>query len=120
MWNTFFGLIAATIDDPNTSSRGSLMLLPAVPLAFAFLGLAQPDTLLMRVLSILPPTSPIILPLRLVLTEVAWWEVALALALLAVTIWLLRRAAGKVFALGILMYGKEPSWSETIWWIRAT
>ncbi len=120
MWNTFFGLIAATIDDPNTSARGSLMMLPALPLIIAFLGMARPDALLMRLFSILPPTSPIILTLRLVLTEVPWWEVALALALLAGTTWLLRRAAGKVFALGILMYGKEPSWRETVRWIRET
>ncbi len=120
MWNTFFGLVAATIDDPNTSARGSLMMLPVVPLIIAFLGLGQPDSLLMRIFSILPPTSPIILSLRLVLTEVPWWEIALALALLAATTWVLRRAAGKVFALGILMYGKEPSWRETLRWIRET
>ena len=84
------------------------------------LGLERPDTLMMRILSILPPTSPTILTLRLVLTEVPWWEVALALALLAVAIWLLRRAAGKVFGLAILMYGKEPSWRETLRWIRET
>ncbi len=120
MWNTFFGLVAATTDDPNTSARGSLMMLPVLPLAIAFLGLARPEALWMRILSILPPTSPTILTLRLVLTEVPWWEIALALTLLAVAIWLLRRAAGKVFGLAILMYGKEPSWRETLRWIRET
>ena len=120
MWNTFFGLIAATIDDPNTSARGSFMLLPVLPLIVALFGLGQPDTLLMRILSIVPPTSPVVLTLRLLLSEVAWWEIVLALALLAAATWLLRRAAGKVFALGILMYGKEPSWGETLRWIRET
>ncbi len=120
MWNTFFGLIAATTDDPNTSARGTFMLLPLLPLAIAFLGMARPDTLWMRILSILPPTSPTLLTMRLVLTDVPWWEVALSLALLALATWLLRRAAGKVFALGILMYGKEPSWRETLRWIRET
>ncbi|MDA8020907.1 MAG: ABC transporter permease [Thermoanaerobaculia bacterium] len=120
MWNTFFGLVAATIDDPNTSARGSLMMLPGLPLTLAFFGLARPDAIWMRVLSILPPTSPTLLTLRLTLTEVPWWEIALALVLLAVSIWLLRRAAGKVFALGILMYGKEPTWGETMRWIRET
>ncbi len=120
MWNTFFGLIAATTDDPNTSARGTFLMLPLLPLIIAFLGMARPDATWMRVLSILPPTSPTILTLRLVLTEVPWWEVALALALLIVAIWLLRRAAGKVFGLAILMYGKEPSWRETLRWIRET
>lgn len=118
MWNTFFGLVAATIDDPNTSAKGSVMVLPVLPLVIAFLGTAQPDTLLMRVLSVVPPTSPTLLTLRLLLGEVRGWEVALALALLAAATWLLRRAAGKVFALGILMYGKEPSWRETLRWLK--
>lgn len=118
MWNTFFGLIAATIDDPNTSTRSAFMMLPLLPLGVAFLGFANPDTPLMRILGILPPTSPTVLTLRLVLTEVPWWEVALALALLAAAIWLLRKAAGKVFGLGVLIYGKEPSWREMARWIR--
>ena len=118
LWNTFFGLIAATIDDPNTSSRTGLMILPLLPLAFAFLGLTKPDTTLMQILGVLPFTSPTVLALRLVLTEVAWWEIPVALALLAVTTWMLRKAAGKVFGLAILMYGKEPSWREMARCIR--
>ena len=118
LWNTFFGLIAATIDDPNTSSRSSLMMLPLLPVIVAFMGIGNPDTLLMRILSILPPTSPTVLIMRLVLTEVPIWEVVLALVLLVAAIWLLRKAAGKVFGLAVLMYGKEPSWREIARWIR--
>ena len=118
LWNTFFGLVAATIDDPNTSSRGSLILLPLLPLAIAFVGMNDPDTWLMRFLALIPPTSPTVLTLRLVLTEVALWELPLALLLLVAAIWLLRRAAGKVFGLAILMYGKEPTWREITGWIR--
>ena len=118
MWNTFFGLVAATIDDPNTSTRSLFMMLPLLPLGVAVLGFASPDSLLMRILAVVPPTSPTVLTLRLVLTEVPWWEPVLALALLAAAVWLLRRAAGKVFSLAILMYGKEPSWREMARWVR--
>jgi hypothetical protein len=50
--------------------------------------------------------------------EVPWWEVGLALALLIAAILGVRRLAGKVFRLGMLMYGKEPSWSEVRRWLR--
>ena len=56
--------------------------------------------------------------MRLLLADVAPWEVPLALVLLLLTIWLLRRAAGKIFATGILMYGKEPSLREIWRWAR--
>jgi len=67
---------------------------------------------------VFPLTSSSVLPLRLLLAEVAPWEVPLALALLAGVIWVLRRAAGKIFALGMLMYGKEPTIREMWRWAR--
>lgn len=36
----------------------------------------------------------------------------MAVLLLVVTIGVFRRIAGKVFAVGVQMYGKEPSWGE--------
>ncbi|MEM1204574.1 MAG: ABC transporter permease [Acidobacteriota bacterium] len=117
-WTTFFGLVAATIDDPNTSARGGLMILPIVPIAFAFLGLGNPDSPAMRVLSMLPPTASPVMTVRLLLGEVRGWELALALVFLAVGVWAVRRAAGKIFGLAILMVGKEPTWREMARWIR--
>ena len=55
----------------------------------------------------------------MVLTDVAWWELPVALLLLAAGTLLLRRAAGKIFAVGMLMYGKEARWSEIWRWVRA-
>ena len=111
-WFAFFAAIAATIDDPNTSARSTFLLLPVLPLAVAFAVLKTPDTWLMKFFGMFPLTSPAVMPARLVLTRVAAWEVLVAVVALVASIWLARRAAGKIFALGILMYGKEPSWSE--------
>jgi ABC-2 type transport system permease protein len=119
LWFAFFGAIAATIDDPNTSARSAFVLLPFLPLSFAFAAYRNPDSLLMTTLGWIPLTSPTLLPVRLVLTEVSPWTVLLATALLIATIGIFRRAAGKIFALGVLMHGKEPSWREMWRWIRA-
>jgi ABC-2 type transport system permease protein len=118
LWFAFLAAVAATINDPQTSARSAIMLLPALPLSFAFSALKNPDTWLMKLLGILPFTSPAVMPARLVLTDVAWWEFLAAIVLLLGTIWLLRRAAGKIFGVGVLMYGKEPSWREMWRWVR--
>lgn len=118
LWFTFFAAIAATVDDPNNSSRGSWLMFPLLPLGLAFAVVRDPDTLLARVLGLLPPTAPAVMPVRLLLTDVAAWEVLLALALLAAGIAVLRRLAGRVFHLGMLMYGKEPTWREIWRWAR--
>jgi ABC-2 type transport system permease protein len=59
-----------------------------------------------------------VLPARLVLGQVAAWEVLLALLLLVAGIVLLRRLAGRIFAVAMLMYGKEPRWGEIARWAR--
>ncbi|MBI1382900.1 MAG: hypothetical protein GC161_17640 [Planctomycetaceae bacterium] len=50
--------------------------------------------------------------MRLVLGAAGPIEVLAAAALLVLAILALRRAAGRVFALGIEMRGKEPTWGE--------
>jgi ABC-2 type transport system permease protein len=117
-WLAFYGLIAATIDDPNTSSRGPLMFVPALCVSTAFLLLGNPDSPFARVLALLPLTSSAAMPVRLAMSDVAAWEVALAAALLVAGIWVLRRAAGRVFGVAMLLYGKEPSWGEVRRWLR--
>ncbi len=120
LWFTFFAAIAATVDDPNNSSRGGWLMFPLLPVGLALAVVRDPDTLLARVLGLLPPTAPAVMPVRLVLTDVAAWEVLLAVALLAAGIAALRRLAGRVFHLGMLMYGKEPTWREIWRWACET
>jgi ABC-2 type transport system permease protein len=118
-WFTLFAIVAATISDPNTSGRGSLMMAPFLPLAATFVGLDSPDALWMRLLALLPGMSPAAMPLRLLRGDPAFWEVALSIALLVVMILLFRRVAGKVFGISMLMTGKEPSFREVWRWSRA-
>ncbi len=56
------------------------------------------------------------MPIRLFIGEVAWWELIVCLALLVVGVGLLRRVAGRIFAAGIMLYGKEPTWVEILRW----
>ena len=118
LWFTFFALIASTINDPNTSARSVFLFLPILTLGAAFAGIQNPDAVWMKVMGFFPPTAPTVMSVRMVLGEVAMWELPLTLALMTVTILLLRRAAGKVFSLGMLMYGKEPSFVEMVRWVR--
>lgn len=118
MWFAFMAAIAATIDDPNSSPRSVMLLIPILPMGLAFSLLARPDTWVAQLLSVFPLTSMAVLPVRLLMTSVPWWEPALAVVLLAGATWIFRRAAGKIFAVGILTHGKEPSLAETWRWVR--
>lgn len=117
MWNAFLAGIAATIDDPNTSTKSGFMMMPLLPVSLAFLTLANPDTVAMKILGLFPITSYAVMPARMVLTGVAWWEPVVALILIAMTAWLFRILAGRIFAAGMMMYGKEPDWKQMLRWM---
>jgi ABC-2 type transport system permease protein len=118
-WFTLFAMVAATISDPNTSSRSALMMLPFLPLGLTLVGMDQPDAFWMRVLAVVPGISPAAMPVRLLRGDPALLEILVSLALLAAAAWLFRSAAGRVFGVSMLMTGKEPSWTEVWRWIRA-
>ncbi|MFI5230415.1 MAG: ABC transporter permease [Gemmatimonadales bacterium] len=80
--------------------------------------LLKPDSTLAVVLSWLPWTSPIIMPMRIGLTTVSPMAIAgsVAVAILGCvfSVWL----AARIYRVGMLMYGKKPSFREVAKWIR--
>lgn len=111
-WNCVFAAIAVTINDPNSSTRSSLMFLPMMFVAMGFPGLQAPNSAIMKALSVLPGTSPTVMTARLVLSDVRAWEVGMSIGLMILAILFFRKVAGKVFAANILLTGKELSWRE--------
>ncbi|KAF0151114.1 MAG: hypothetical protein FD143_2219 [Ignavibacteria bacterium] len=118
LWNTFYSAIAATISDPNTSARSSLMLLPLLPVTIAFFALKNPEAIIVKILSWFPFTSFAVMPIRIALTHVSVLEIIGSLLLMCISIYYMRKAAGRIFALSILLYGKEPSWKEMARWLK--
>lgn len=118
MWFSFMAAVAATIDDPNTSTRSILLFVPMIPMGLAFSMLAKADSTMAQVMALFPLTSMGMMPVRLLTTSVPFWEPVASILLLAAAAWFFRRAAGKIFATGVLMYGKEPTLSEVWRWAR--
>lgn len=109
--NSFMAGFAATIDDPNHSSRSLVMFLPTVPLGVVFSVMDNAEGSLMHILSLFPLTSFAAMPMRMASVSVPWWEWLVSLLLLLACLFWLKSAASRVFELGIRMYGKEPEWS---------
>ena len=112
----FMGAIAASIDDPNTSGKGAVMMITWLPMLFTYLVIDSPTGTAMTVLSWLPLTSFAAMPVKMAMVELAWWQPLLSLLLLLVAVWWMRRLAGRIFLRGMQMYGKEPSWGQIVGW----
>jgi hypothetical protein len=89
----------------------------ARPAGPGILAVRNPEVLWVQVLSIVPPTSFAVMPARILTVPVPTWEIALAALLLLGGVLLVRRLAGKIFRLAMLMHGKEPGWREIRRWL---
>jgi ABC-2 type transport system permease protein len=85
----------------------------------AIFGISDPNSTLVQVTSFIPFFSPFIMFLRLGTTDPAVWEVVLSFAILIVTIIGIGWLAAKIYRVGVLMYGKRPSFKELFKAMRA-
>lgn len=118
LYSALYGAIGAAVD--NETDTQQFMLPVTMPILFSFI-IAQfvvrdPDSSLAFWTSIIPFTSPIIMMVRLPL-GVPGWQLALSMSLLVLgfigTTWL----AARIYRVGILMYGKKPTYRELSKWI---
>ncbi|MCR2821489.1 ABC transporter permease [Lederbergia panacisoli] len=122
LFSAIFVAIGATVEDMTATSnfQGLVMMLPFLPLIFIGPIVGDPSGIIAKVGSFFPLTSPAVWIIRLsMLEEWPWVEIIIALAILFVTIWLMMKAAGKVFKIGILMYGKNATPKEIWKWLWA-
>lgn len=112
------GSIASSEQEAQQAQTPVLMLLVS-SIALLQSALQDPNGSVATTLSLVPFSSPIIMPLRLGLTDVPTGDVVVSVCLLCLTTVACQLAAGRVYRTALLMYGKRPSLREIIRWIRA-
>ncbi len=68
--------------------------------------------------SLFPPTAPIIMFLRMASQIPPWWQFAVSIGLLVLSIWMVLWISAKLYRVGILMYGKRATLPELVRWMR--
>ncbi|HEY5504927.1 MAG TPA: ABC transporter permease [Sedimentisphaerales bacterium] len=122
----FSSLLAAIGSICNTLKETQELMMPIIlvmvlPMVAWFKLVQSPDGIFARVLSLVPPVSPLVMPLRISAgSNVSNTEILASVGLLAASVLLMMWLAGKIFRTGILMYGKRPSLREISRWLRAT
>ena len=122
LFASIFVGVGATMSDISTAGnfQGLVMMLPFSPFIFIGPVFSDPSGLMAQIGTYIPFTSPGVLILRLsLLEEWPWVEIIISLVILIISVWLFMRLAGKIFKVGILMYGKNASPKEIWKWIRA-
>jgi ABC-2 type transport system permease protein len=117
---TLFAAAGAMVSSDQEAQQAAQPIVILMMTGWIFVSpvLLNPNGTLAVVLSWLPWTSPIIMPMRMGLTAVSPLSVAgsLLVALLGSlgAVWL----AARIYRVGMLMYGKKPTFAELAKWIR--
>lgn len=114
-----FAAVGATVNSEQEAQQAQMPVVLLLVTSIMFLQniLTQPDSLLARILSMLPFSAPIVMPLRMTVAPVPASEIAIALSSVALgavgSVWL----ASRIYRVGLLMYGKRPSIREILKWV---
>lgn len=82
-------------------------------------GLNAPTSSFVTAMSFVPVFTPLIMFLRIGMTDPALWQIWLSIIVLLVTIGLVGWFSAKIYRVGVLMYGKKPSMKEVFKAMRA-
>jgi len=119
---SLFAAVGSMVSTEQEAQQAQLPVAMLLVLSIAFLqpALEAPDSTLAVNLSVLPFSSPILMPLRMSTVAVPGWQIGLAIFELVlacvVAVWL----AARIYRIGLLMYGKRPTLREVFRWVRAT
>ncbi len=115
-----FAAVGATVNSEQEAQQAQMpvVLLLVSSIMFAQNILLTPDGTLSRVLSMLPFSAPIVMPLRMTVAPVANSEIAIALLSVAIAAFAAVWLASRIYRVGLLMYGKRPSMREILRWVR--
>jgi len=80
--------------------------------------LESPDGPLAVTLSLVPLLTPLLMFLRIVVLTPPMWQVLLSVGLLVAAVAAVVWAAARIYRVGILMYGKKPTFPELVRWVR--
>ena len=120
LYAALFAAVGAMVNSQEDAQQAAMpvMLLLVASVIFMQPILMSPNSTLAKVMSRLPFSAPIILPLRMSVMQLSWLEIGLILAGVAAScvaaIWL----SARIYRVGLLMYGKRPTMRELARWIR--
>jgi len=85
-----------------------------VGILLVYATIAQPDAPWIRLLSFFPPLSPGLMPARMAVSTLAWWETPLAIVIELASIAAMARLAGRIYQGALVRGGARLSWRSAL------
>ena len=119
LYASLFAAIGSAVD--NEADTNQFMIPITIIILFAFyvgiFSAENPEGAMAWWCSMIPFTSPIVMMVRIPF-GVALWELILSMVLLFASAVGMTWVAARIYRVGILLYGKKPSYKELFKWIK--
>ena len=119
IYSSIYAAIGAAVDSETDTQQFMMPVLMPLIIAIyiGFSIIENPHGPIALGFSLFPLTSPIVMLMRIPF-GVPWWQIAISMLLLIVTFIVMVWFAAKIYRVGILMYGKKPSYKELYKWLK--
>jgi ABC-2 type transport system permease protein len=120
LYASIYTAIGAPFNSDQEAQQLSMIPTLMIVSIWGFWGMIvnNPNSTFSTVLSLIPFLTPMVMFFRVTLAPVPAWQVALSVVLMLISIVGMAWFAGKIYRVGILMYGKKPTVPEILRWMR--
>lgn len=120
LYSSLYAAIGAAVDNETDTQQFMMPILMPLILAVyvgIFTVIEDPHGTVSTVFSFIPLTSPVVMLMRIPF-GVPLWQQLISLGLLVGTFMFTVWFAAKIYRVGILMYGKKPSYKDIYKWLK--
>jgi ABC-2 type transport system permease protein len=116
LYATLYAALGSTANrqEEVQNLTGPMIIIGVAGYLIAFTALNVPDADWVRILSFVPFFSPYLIPVRMVMGQIAPWEIGLAFLLLIVGAGIALWVAARIYSAGVLLYGQKAG-LRNIW-----
>ncbi|MCP9198360.1 ABC transporter permease [Gramella sp. GC03-9] len=120
LYSAIYAAIGAAVDSETDTQQFMFpIILPLILGIYVgfFSVVENPHGTVSTIFSIIPLTSPIVMLMRIPF-GVPWWEILISIVVLIGTNIAVLWISAKIYRVGILMYGKKPTYKEIYKWLK--
>jgi ABC-2 type transport system permease protein len=120
LYAALFAAIGAMVSNEQDAQQAATPVTILIVMSAVFIQpvLLNPTSTVNKVMSWIPFSAPILMPVRTSIIPVPWYEIVLVLLGLLVACLACVWVAARIYRVGILMYGKRPTIAELARWIK--
>ncbi len=110
---------AMTSSEQELQQMNIFLMLPLIACSMViFRVITDSDGMIAKAFSFFPFCTPLIMYVRIAVHQPPWYQIAISIAELLLTIYAVLWIASRIYRVGILMYGKKPNLPEIVRWLK--